>query len=47
LGGGEADIVELSSQERDAFREIARALGARNADAARRRRRHRIEGAAA
>jgi len=29
LGGGEADIVELSSQERDAFREIARALGAR------------------
>jgi PAS domain S-box-containing protein len=28
-GVGEADIVELSSQERDAFREIARALGAR------------------
>ncbi len=28
-GGGEEDIVELSSQERDAFREIARALGAR------------------
>ena len=25
----EADVVELSSQERDAFREIARALGAR------------------
>jgi PAS domain S-box-containing protein len=28
-GRGEGDIVELSSQERDAFREIARALGAR------------------
>jgi PAS domain S-box-containing protein len=28
-GVGETDIVELSSQERDAFREIARALGAR------------------
>ena len=27
--GGEEDTVELSSQERDAFREIARALGAR------------------
>jgi signal transduction histidine kinase len=27
--GGDAEIVELSSQERDAFREIARALGAR------------------